>query len=167
MPKKNTTLTQEWLSEQLKLYSGRQIATMLGISHSTVSLAMRRFGLQASPEVIQRQRDYGVSLNKARLAKMSEQLRGPNHPNWKGGAKASSARYNATTRKTEAHRVKTRARLAVREALRDGRLVRGACEVCGSANAQAHHDDYTKRLQVRWLCAFHHNRHHTEERKKK
>jgi hypothetical protein len=39
-------------------------------------------------------------------------------------------------------------------------MERGACEVCGVANAQAHHDDYTKPLDVRWFCQAHHGEAH-------
>lgn len=28
--------------------------------------------------------------------------------------------------------------------------------------ANAHHDDYAKPLEVRWLCALHHQRHHAD-----
>lgn len=52
------------------------------------------------------------------------------------------------------------ARSAVGNALRDGRLKKGRCEVCGSEKVQAHHDDYSKPLEVRWLCIQHHNEHH-------
>jgi hypothetical protein len=48
------------------------------------------------------------------------------------------------------------ARSAVSNAIRDGRLVKGACEVCGDPNTQAHHDDYSRPLDVRWLCFKHH-----------
>jgi hypothetical protein len=48
----------------------------------------------------------------------------------------------------------------VGHALRDGRLRRGKCEVCGSLRAHAHHDDYLKPLDVRWLCAEHHKAWH-------
>ncbi len=53
---------------------------------------------------------------------------------------------------------------AVANALRDGRLHRQPCEVCGADKAQAHHDDYSKPLDVRWLCTTHHaewHRHNT------
>lgn len=50
-------------------------------------------------------------------------------------------------------------------AIRDGRLVRQPCEVCGATERiQAHHDDYAKPLEVRWLCVKHHNEYHRHER---
>lgn len=55
---------------------------------------------------------------------------------------------------------KTRARNAVSNAIRDGRLERQACEVCGAPRAQAHHDDYSRPLDVRWLCRDHHEQYH-------
>jgi hypothetical protein len=48
---------------------------------------------------------------------------------------------------------------AVSAAVRAGRLVRQPCEKCG-AKAHAHHDDYSKPLDVRWLCPKHHTEHH-------
>jgi len=52
---------------------------------------------------------------------------------------------------------KSRASNAVSNAIRDGRLTRGPCEVCGTKErVQAHHDDYRKKLDVRWLCFKHH-----------
>ncbi len=41
-------------------------------------------------------------------------------------------------------------------AIRDGRLVRQPCQVCGSPKAEAHHTDYFKPLDVKWLCRKHH-----------
>lgn len=45
---------------------------------------------------------------------------------------------------------------AVSSAIRSGRMKRMPCEVCGEKKAEAHHDDYSKKLDVRWLCAKHH-----------
>lgn len=53
-------------------------------------------------------------------------------------------------------RVKQLARQRVREALDAGRMARRPCEVCGATKAEAHHDDYTRPLEVRWLCPTHH-----------
>lgn len=49
---------------------------------------------------------------------------------------------------------------AVSNALRDGKLTQMNCEVCGREDAHAHHDDYSKPLEVRWLCPPHHKQHH-------
>lgn len=47
---------------------------------------------------------------------------------------------------------KRAARVIVSNAIRDGRLLRQPCEGCGSEKVHAHHEDYTKPLDVRWLC---------------
>jgi ribosomal protein S27AE len=52
------------------------------------------------------------------------------------------------------------ARNAVSNAIRDGKLIRQPCEKCGDPRSQAHHDDYSQPLAVRWLCDFHHKEHH-------
>lgn len=41
---------------------------------------------------------------------------------------------------------------AVSHAIRDGKLKKEPCEICGAEPAEAHHDDYNYPLKVRWLC---------------
>lgn len=48
------------------------------------------------------------------------------------------------------------AHMRVGTAIRYGRLVKRPCEVCNTEPAQAHHPDYNKVLEVRWLCSSHH-----------
>lgn len=60
------------------------------------------------------------------------------------------------------HPEKVLARDAVYIAKKRGRIVAGPCEVCGATNAEAHHDDYSKPLDVRWLCREHHREHHAK-----
>lgn len=55
-------------------------------------------------------------------------------------------------------------------AIRSGQLVRGECEFNKPwrpcvGTIQAHHDDYSRPLDVRWLCAFHHQNLHAEVRR--
>jgi hypothetical protein len=55
---------------------------------------------------------------------------------------------------------KYRARSAVARAIRSGSLVRQSCEVCGNAKSEAHHPDYSRPLDVKWLCRKHHRIEH-------
>lgn len=51
------------------------------------------------------------------------------------------------------HPEKYRARTAVNNAVRDGRLKKRPCAVCGETRkVQAHHADYSKPLDVTWIC---------------
>lgn len=62
---------------------------------------------------------------------------------------------------TRKWRVKTNnASSMVRNAIRTGKLNKQPCEVCGDAKAEAHHDDYNRPLEVRWLCKKHHSEWH-------
>lgn len=47
------------------------------------------------------------------------------------------------------------AQTAVGNAIRDGKLKRQPCRECGK-KAHAHHEDYSKPLDVIWLCPAHH-----------
>lgn len=57
---------------------------------------------------------------------------------------------------------KLRAEYAVADAIQRGTLTRQPCTVCGE-KAQAHHADYTRPLEVQWLCPLHHARQHVAE----
>ena len=57
---------------------------------------------------------------------------------------------------------KYKAHTIVGNAVRDGKLFKEPCEVCGAKKVHAHHDDYSKPLNIRWLCDKHHNEWHKE-----
>lgn len=74
-----------------------------------------------------------------------------------------AAARRITVRMRERHPDKYAAQTAVSNAIRDGRLVRQPCEVCGATrHIHGHHDDYSKPLDVRWLCPVHHAARHAE-----
>lgn len=47
-------------------------------------------------------------------------------------------------------------RSKVQVALENGSLKKQPCAICGSMDTEAHHHDYKKPLNVRWLCRKHH-----------
>lgn len=75
---------------------------------------------------------------------------------------------HAEARKAEQRRIradfptKYQARNAVSNALRKGTLIRQPCAQCGDMKSHGHHEDYTKPLDVVWLCPLHHKARHKE-----
>jgi ribosomal protein S27AE len=65
------------------------------------------------------------------------------------------------------HPDRVRARKSVHYALKVGKLTRpDSCESCGrSANLTGHHHDYSKPLDVRWLCSSCHKKIHLEDKR--
>lgn len=72
--------------------------------------------------------------------------------------KEQIARYQRKRRSSNP--VKAMAWNMVSNAIRDGRLERLPCEGCGAVPAQAHHHDYSKPLDVKWLCFVCHRKEH-------
>lgn len=84
------------------------------------------------------------SKQPGRLAAMAEIRKTEKFKKW-------ASKYVKKRRALEPE--KFRARSAVGNALRDGRLVKGPCAICGSrGKVQGHHYDYSKPLDVEWLC---------------
>lgn len=56
-----------------------------------------------------------------------------------------------------------KAYVAVRNAIKSGKLLPRPCAVCGRKKTHAHHRDYLKPLDVEWLCPKHHKEKHNEQ----
>ena len=52
-----------------------------------------------------------------------------------------------------------KAHMKVYHAIKNGVLIKEPCFICGE-KAQAHHPDYSRPLDVVWLCAPHHHQAH-------
>lgn len=52
---------------------------------------------------------------------------------------------------------------SVSNAIRDGKLIRKPCEICGEDRSDAHHEDYSKPYDVVWLCKKHHTKLHRKD----
>lgn len=60
------------------------------------------------------------------------------------------------------NRTRRKAHVALNNAIRDGRLHRMPCAICGDAEVEGHHPDYSAPLDVVWLCNKHHVQLHVE-----
>lgn len=85
---------------------------------------------------------------------------GPTHPLFKGGSKEQNKRYK------NKHPLKVKCRTETRKALRHGLLIASPCNVCGDQKSEIHHRDYSKPLEVEWLCRNHHMEKRRTERDK-
>jgi hypothetical protein len=65
------------------------------------------------------------------------------------------AKYRVAHSLTPEARAKARCRAYAAVYLKRGKILRLACEVCGSLSSVMHHDDYTAPLSIRWLCRRH------------
>jgi hypothetical protein len=67
--------------------------------------------------------------------------------------------------RTIEQKFKDAARRITTNKIKQGILKRLPCEVCGTNEyIQAHHDDYDKPMDIRWLCRKHHREHHQMEK---
>ena len=94
---------------------------------------------------------------------------------WRDAAKTRPASYchachaayvRATRPKhselTDEQRLKANARSYANTYKGRGKLIPQPCESCGDPETESHHDDYSKPLDVRWLCRKCHLTHHAQ-----
>jgi hypothetical protein len=58
------------------------------------------------------------------------------------------------------HNQRNYAHIAVNNALRDGKIEKIPCLICGDEKVEGHHPDYSRPLDVIWLCNKHHRETH-------
>jgi hypothetical protein len=90
---------------------------------------------------------------------------GCNNAAWKGGVNEANSHARTKARRSRYRRrypEKAAACLAVCKAIIAGKLIRpGICSECQQpCKPQGHHADYSRQLEVRWLCGACHRRLH-------
>lgn len=75
-------------------------------------------------------------------------------------ARGNRQGYEYTKQYRALYPKKYRAHNIVNSAIKSKKLFREPCEICGNEVTHAHHDDYDKPLNVRWLCSQHHQEWH-------
>ena len=80
-------------------------------------------------------------------------MSGDKNPMWKGGISKNNYHYKKLQKQRYPERIRAREKLSY--AVKSGKIQRGVC-ACGDPNTHAHHEDYSKPLEVIWLCRKHH-----------
>jgi len=134
----------------------QEIADHLGRTRMSVRNFIRR-NLPRRDEKAQKEfREIGAKLTSER----NKTYIGSKNPNWKGGITKNYYHYKKIQLKRYPERVKCRQ--LVTNALSSGKLKRpSTCSSCGGkCKPHAHHDDYSKPLDVDWLCRHCHRKLH-------
>jgi ribosomal protein S27AE len=117
---------------------------------------------QASAEYRKGRRDYFQEKARKWRAKNPERKQA-NNQDWYRRNKQAHSESKDEYRKANPEKIV--AHWAVGNAVRRGKLVTpNECSECGSdSRLHAHHDDYSKPLEVRWLCVACHSQHHNQQ----
>lgn len=99
----------------------------------------------------------------ARVRKWREENRDHHNEYNRAWRKRNRARQNELTDRWRKEKTGD-ATKKVHYRIRKGEIIPQPCEVCGCPHTEAHHDDYNKPLDVRWLCRECHLAWHKENK---
>jgi ribosomal protein S27AE len=116
---------------------------------------------KASRETRANNIEYYLAYDRARGSQKHRVEARLEYQKTKRGIEASS---RAKRKYIERNPEKRKAHIELGNAIRDGRIKKKPCEVCGTKAVTAHHDDYNMPLCVRWLCTKHHAELHKTRR---
>lgn len=132
--------------------SNRELALKLGKTEAQIRNFLFREHIRRTPE----------QLEQIRLRIGANQVQEKN-PNWKNGR--STNHYYYKKRMVEKYPLKNLARARVYYHKRQGNIIPGTCEECGTKfSIEAHHPDYEEGLNIIWLCTVCHRELHKKER---
>jgi len=128
----------EELRELVNSKTNEELCEHFGVTKVMLQNAMQKYKIKRDTSKVSKQK--------------KDRMSGENNPNWKGGISKDGAHYQRVQRARYPER--KAARDAVYRALKDGRLIKAElCEDCGERPAvHGHHEDYSKPLEVEWLC---------------
>ncbi len=160
---------------------GKDKKGLLGLNQKCKECCKARAKLTVhSPEAIENRKAYRSEWQKSKRPILNERLRDRYINNLEHSrelAKVRTKRYlqsekgkakhqEATKEYVEKNREKIAAQRKIRNEIRRGRIIKPTyCEVCGVESlVQGHHEDYSKPLQVIWMCSKCHVYHHQKYR---
>ena len=102
-------------------------------------------------------------IKRERLKSRNQSLKPAYQNQKKEWAKKNRDKIRVSSRKwCLKNKEKRRAHSALWRGILKGLIKRSPCEICGELKVCAHHTDYSKPLEVSWLCQRHHRNSHRE-----
>ena len=111
----------------------------------------------ANPKFKAYQKEYGAK--RANTPEYREKARERYHKN-REKILAYAKVYRQTHKAKPRPPHKAKCKDLFRYAVKTGRIQKQPCSVCGALKAEGHHSDYSKPLEVIWLCRLHHRKIH-------
>ena len=111
--------------------------------------------IECVKKIVKKHRDLNIEKIKAydrERAKTPERM--AKHREYARSEKGKLSHKKALDNYKKRYPLKYASRVITGNAIRSGKLIRASnCSECGSKEKiEGHHDDYTKPLEVRWLC---------------
>lgn len=137
-----------------------EIAKSLKTTHHNVEAIMKRHEIKRPSKIIAKLKSE-AGKKGAKAMRKKYKFDGEDNPNWKGGVSNDYYRYKKIQR--ERYPEKISAREKVHNAVKNGKLIRKPCRICGNKQSFAHHKDYARPLEVEWYCRKHHREQHNNK----
>jgi len=83
----------------------------------------------------------------------------------KGKCRHCYNQYKKAYLEVDINLIKQSARIKANRALSKGLIIKQDCAICGTQESEMHHHDYSKPLDVNWLCHPCHSEFHALENK--
>ena len=145
MPKKKTKMTKTQ-----RIESHRESNRKWRVANPDKERESHRKWREANPEKWGEYRRKWVAANPEKARGYSRKYREANP----GEAKECTRKW------VDANPDSLRCYNTLNYAIQTGKFERQPCEVCGQVQVHGHHSDYSKPLEVIWLCPQHHKRLH-------
>ena len=142
--KRWTTNEIDHIKSLVEFHTNAEIADMYSTTKMTIKRLLDRYNIKRTKETKHKMLSNGA-------IKRNKEAVGPKNPAWKSGISQNNYKYKLTQMKRFPDRVQ--ARKDVYQAIKSGKLTPQPCELCGSnENIEGHHNDYSKPLDVKWVC---------------
>lgn len=142
---------EEYLKNMYPEYGPKPIVEKFGRKRSSVVKKARHMGIKMNEE------DLKIMVTNINREKAFKNI-GEKNGSWKGGISKNFYRYKKIQMERYPERIVARREAA--NAIKKGSIKKEPCCVCGYDRTVAHHEDYSKPLDIIWFCRKHHIEYH-------